>query len=157
MYTFSLKVIFSLTICILVPQGFVLKSQKKREAEESKGKKEITIEEFLETERHKLGSNLTPVTAETFAKWKKERVNKKEAEGDAVKKAKEATNAAGKQHGLSGKDLFTFNADWFENDESDEEDEDWDLSAYRKERKEQDEADQAALLERWNKAFAATA
>ncbi|TIC68979.1 kinase-like protein [Wallemia mellicola] len=139
-----------------LPQGFVLKSQKKREAEEGKNKKEITIEAFLETERHKLGSNLTPVTAESFAKWKKDRVDKKEAEHEAVKKVKEATNAAGRQVGMSGRDLFTFNAEWFE-DESEDEGEDWDLSAYRKQRQEEDEADQAAMLEKWNTAFAATA
>src|SRR6266702_4592350 len=32
-------------------------------------------------QRHKLGSNLTPVTRETFVKWKQTRMNKKEAEG----------------------------------------------------------------------------
>lgn len=31
----------------------------------------ITLEEFLETERHKLPkTGLTPITVETFARWK---------------------------------------------------------------------------------------
>ncbi|TIA68394.1 hypothetical protein E3P91_04092 [Wallemia ichthyophaga] len=140
-----------------LPQGFVLKSQLKREKEENANKtKEITIEAFLETERHKLGTNLTPVTKENFDKWKRDRVNKKEAETEAVKKVKEASHSAGRQVGMSGRDLFTYNADWFE-DESDEEEDEWDLTAYRKQKQEEDEADQQAMLEKWNKAFAATA
>ena len=140
-----------------LPQGFVLKSQLKREKEENASKsKEITIEAFLETERHKLGTNLTPVTKESFDKWKKDRVDKKAAEGEALKKVKEASHSAGRQVGMSGRDLFTYNADWFQ-DESDDDDDEWDLTAYRKQKQEEDEADQQAMLEKWNKAFAATA
>jgi hypothetical protein len=64
-------------------------------------------------QRHKLGSNLTPVTPETFAKWKKTRMDKKEAEMEAAHKAKEVQNAAGKNVGMSGRDLvraFTFSS-----------------------------------------------
>jgi len=60
-------------------------------------------------QRHKLGSNLTPVTPETFAKWKKTRMDKKEAEQEASRKAKEAQNAAGKNVGMSGRDLVSWN------------------------------------------------
>ena len=56
-------------------------------------------------QRHKLGTNLTPVTPETFAKWKKTRMDKKEAEAEALKKAKETQNTAGKSSGMSGRDL----------------------------------------------------
>jgi DRG Family Regulatory Proteins, Tma46 len=56
-------------------------------------------------QRHKLGPNLTPVTPETFAKWKKTRMDKKEAELEAARKAKEAQNSAGKNTGMSGRDL----------------------------------------------------
>ena len=55
--------------------------------------------------RHKLGTNLTPVTPESFAKWKRTRMDKKQAEDDAVKKAKDAQAAAGKSNGMSGRDL----------------------------------------------------
>ncbi|CRK10098.1 hypothetical protein BN1723_020964, partial [Verticillium longisporum] len=55
--------------------------------------KTLTLEEFLESERHKLTGTLTPVTPESFAKWKKERLDKKAAEEQA-KKAKEATGRA---------------------------------------------------------------
>ena len=110
-----------------LPPGFVLKSQRKA-LEDAEKANTISLEEFLEVEvriqsfpphsvalgtknthrlfqRHKLGTNLTPVTPETFAKWKTTRMNKKQAEEDAVKKAKEATHAAGKNTGMSGRDL----------------------------------------------------
>ena len=82
----------------------MLKSQKKA-AEEAAKANTISLEDFLEVERHKLGSNLTPVTKETFGVWKKTRMDKKEAENEAVKKAKEAQSAAGKASGMSGRDL----------------------------------------------------
>lgn len=55
--------------------------------------KTLTLEDFLESERHKLTGTLTPVTTETFAKWKKERLDKKTAEAEA-RKAKEDTGRA---------------------------------------------------------------
>lgn len=55
--------------------------------------------------RHKLGTNLTPVTPETFAKWKRTRMDKKFAEEEALKKAKDDKHAAGKNSGMSGRDL----------------------------------------------------
>jgi hypothetical protein len=61
------------------------------------------------SQRHKLGSNLTPVTPETFAIWKKTRMDKKEAETDALRKAKETQHAAGKNSGMSGRDLVRCN------------------------------------------------
>jgi hypothetical protein len=65
---------------------------------------EVEISKF-NVQRHKLGPNLTPVTPETFAKWKKTRMDKKEAEMEALRKAKEQQNAAGKSTGMSGRDL----------------------------------------------------
>lgn len=53
----------------------------------------LTLEDFLESERHKLSGTLTPVTPETFAKWKAERMDKKQAEEQA-RKAKDATGRA---------------------------------------------------------------
>lgn len=63
----------------------------------------------MNLQRHKLGSNLTPVTPETFAIWKKTRMDKKEAETDALRKAKETQHAAGKNLGMSGRDLVRTN------------------------------------------------
>ncbi|OAX41494.1 hypothetical protein K503DRAFT_836318 [Rhizopogon vinicolor AM-OR11-026] len=112
-----------------LPPGFVLKSQRKA-AEEAAKANVISLEEFLEVQRHKLGSNLTPVTPETFAIWKKTRMDKKEAEVEAMRKSKETQHAAGKNTGMSGRDLFQYNPEWFEDDE--EEEGDWDLSVYRR-------------------------
>ena len=80
-----------------LPPGFVLKTKEQRAAEKAlmdkSPLKTLTLEDFLESERHKLSGNLTPVTPETFAKWKKERLDKKAAE-DQAREAKEATGRA---------------------------------------------------------------
>ena len=110
-----------------LPPGFVLRSERKA-LEDAEKANTISLEEFLEVEvrietsplqsvisgtktlivfpqRHKLGQNLTPVTPDSFAKWKRTRMDRKQAEEEAVKKAKEATHAAGKNKGMSGRDL----------------------------------------------------
>ncbi|KAN0061580.1 Translation machinery-associated protein 46 [Thecaphora frezii] len=112
-----------------LPPGFVLKSQKK-ELEELEKANEISLEDFLETERHKLGSNLTPVTAETFAKWKKERVDKKAAEEEMLKAKKAAQAQANKMAGLSGREMFTLNPDMFVDDDEGDEDGEFDMKQY---------------------------
>lgn len=118
-----------------LPPGFMLKSQKKA-AEEAAKADQISLEEFLEVERHKLGTKLTPVNAETFAKWKKTRMDKKEAEQEALRKAKDAQNAAGKNVGMSGRDLFQYNPEWFQDE--DEQEEEWDLDKFRRQKEEED-------------------
>lgn len=107
---------------------FVLKTKEQRAAEKALMDKSplntLTLEDWLESERHKLTGNLTPVTPETFAKWKKERLDKKAAEEQA-RKAKEAT----------GRALFE-SGNWRAEEESGEEDEDdgtWNLEALRRE------------------------
>jgi DRG Family Regulatory Proteins, Tma46 len=143
----------------------VLKSQRKA-LEEAEKANTISLEEFLEvevrpcsppdykslsihddnlrTQRHKLGSNLTPVTRETFAKWKQTRMSKKEAEADAVRKTKDAQAAAGKNSGMSGRDLFQYNPEWFQ--DLDEEEDDWDLSKYRRQKEDEDLAAEAERI-----------
>lgn len=63
---------------------FVLKTKEQRAAEKAlldkSPLKTLTLEEFLESERHKLTGKLTPVTPESFAEWKKKRMDKKAAE-----------------------------------------------------------------------------
>ncbi|KAI0479201.1 hypothetical protein GGR56DRAFT_633943 [Xylariaceae sp. FL0804] len=113
-----------------LPPGFVLKTKEQRAAEKAlmdkSPLKTLTLEDFLESERHKLTGTLTPVTPESFAKWKKDRMDKKLAE-EAARKAKENT----------GRALFE-SGNWrFTEDESeDEEDEDdgvWNLEKLRQE------------------------
>lgn len=48
---------------------------------------------------------MTPVTAETFAIWKKTRLDAKTAQEQAVNKLKSAANSNGKTTGMSGRDL----------------------------------------------------
>jgi hypothetical protein len=66
-------------------------------------------------------------------------MNKKEAEADAMRKAKDSQAAAGKSSGMSGRDLFQYNPEWFQDsDDSDGEGEDWDLSKYRRQKEDED-------------------
>src|SRR5215470_2866443 len=85
--------------------------------------KTLTLEDWLESERHKLTGTLTPVTPETFAEWKKKRLDKKAAEEEA-QKMKEATGRAMFEKG-----------DWqfSDSEEDDERDDIWNLEAMRRE------------------------
>lgn len=87
--------------------------------------KTLTLEDFLESERHKLTGTLTPVTPETFAKWKAERMDKKAAEAQA-QLAKEATGRAMFEKG-------DWNASGDEDDGDEEEDEAWNMEKLRQE------------------------
>ncbi|KAL2865094.1 translation machinery-associated protein TMA46 [Aspergillus lucknowensis] len=112
-----------------LPPGFVLKTKEQRAAEKAMMEKSplntLTLEDWLENERHKLTGELTPVTPETFAKWKKDRLDKKAAEEQA-QKAKETT----------GRTLFE-SGNWRTEDSEEESDEDegdtWNLTALRRE------------------------
>ena len=112
-----------------LPPGFVLKSERKeREALEKAN--EISLEEFLESARHKLGQNLTPVTPESFQKWKKERLDKKAAEEEAVRQKKQSQAQANKMIGLSGREIFAMNPDILADDDDDDDDGAIDMSTY---------------------------
>ncbi|KAM0512413.1 hypothetical protein ACHAPE_008863 [Trichoderma viride] len=111
-----------------LPPGFILKTKEQRAAEKAlydkSPLKTLTLEDFLESERHKLTGTLTPVTPETFAKWKKERMDKKAAEEQA-RKAKDNT----------GRALFE-SGKWRDDDseaDSDDEDDPWNLEKLRRE------------------------
>lgn len=96
-----------------LPQGFVLKTKEQKAAEKLAAANEpvITLEEFLETERFKLGKDLVPVTFKTFTEWKAKRdAKKKEEEEEKTAKTK---ILSGKQLLLSGK--------FVEEEESDDE------------------------------------
>ena len=117
-----------------LPPGFVLKTKEQRAAEKAlmdkSPLKTLTLEDFLESERHKLTGTLTPVTPESFAKWKKDRLDKKAAE-DEARQAKEATGRAMFEKG-----------GWEESEEEDESEEEgdeeggadeWDMESMRRE------------------------
>lgn len=92
--------------------------------------KTLTLEDFLESERHKLTGTLTPVTPESFAKWKKERLDKKAAE-DEARQAKEATGRAMFEKG-GWEDSEEEDESEEEGDAEDEADE-WDMESMRRE------------------------
>ncbi len=117
-----------------LPPGFVLKTKEQRAAEKAlmdkSPLKTLTLEDFLESERHKLTGTLTPVTPETFAKWKKERLDKKAAE-DEARQAKEATGRAMFEKG--GWDDSEEEEDESEDEGEEEDDNDWDMESMRRE------------------------
>lgn len=98
-----------------LPPGFVLKSQMKKSEDDEVDA--ITLEEFLETERHNI-KKVTPVTAESFAAWKKQRILTQEIESKARARQRETEYKAGKLSGMvSGRDLFVYNPDLFKDDD----------------------------------------
>ncbi|CAF9932923.1 MAG: hypothetical protein HETSPECPRED_008488 [Heterodermia speciosa] len=124
-----------------LPPGFILKTRDQRLAEKAlldkSPLKTLTLEDFLETERQKLSGTLTPVTPESFAKWKKERLDKKAAEEEA-KRAKEATGRAMFESG-GWEESSDEDEDEDEEDEDGEEgegeegDDGWDMEGMRRE------------------------
>lgn len=122
-------------MCADAMLSFVLKTKEQKAAEKAlldkSPLKTLTLEDWLESERHKLTGTLTPVTPETFAKWKKERLDKKAAEEEA-QKAKEAT---GRMMFESGKWKSEDSSDEEEEDDDDDTEEDgaWNLEALRRE------------------------
>ncbi|KAF2667694.1 zinc finger-containing protein [Microthyrium microscopicum] len=109
-----------------LPPGFKLRTKAERAAELANRNKNaanaITLEDFLDNERHRLTGDLTPITPDSFAIWKKNRMDKKAAE-IAGEKMKDATGKAMFERGeLAGSD-----------DEDDEDDGAWNLAAMRRE------------------------
>jgi hypothetical protein len=106
-----------------------LKTKEQRAAEKAlmdkSPLKTLTLEDFLESERHKLTGTLTPVTPETFSKWKAERMDKKAAEEQA-RQAKEATGRAMFEKG-------DWNMSGDEDDDAEDEDDAWNLEKLRQE------------------------
>ena len=126
--------------------SFVLKTKEQRAAEKAMMDKSplktLTLEDFLEAARQNLTGALTPVTPETFAKWKKERMDKKAAE-DEARKAKEATGRAMFEKGdwkTSDDEEGSDEESEEEDDEDDDDDDDaWDMEAMRRETEAADE------------------
>lgn len=92
--------------------------------------KTLTLEDFLESERHKLTGTLTPVTPESFEKWKKERLDKKAAEEQA-RQAKEATGRAMFEKG--GWENSEEEGDSMDEDEDAGADDGWNMEEMRRE------------------------
>lgn len=93
----------------ILPEGFVLESEKKA-LKAAEKKNQISLEDLIERERAALGPNQTKITLETFSVWKaKKKAEKKAArEKDIKDKTKKAK--AGQVKGLTGRELFAFEA-----------------------------------------------
>lgn len=115
-----------------LPPGFVLKKDKKKEDK----KDEISIEELVERERAALGTNLTKVTLETMTAWKKRKLKEKKEQLLKEEEKKRSDYKAGRQVGLSGREMFYFNPDLAANDLT--EDGDVALDSYAREDEEDD-------------------
>lgn len=90
-----------------LPPGYVLKKDKKKEEREDK----ISLEELIETERSALGSATTKVTLESFLSWKKRKVEEKKQALLEEERKKLKDFKSGKQFGISGREMFSFNPD----------------------------------------------
>lgn len=80
----------------------------------------MTLEEKIEEERAALPfGELTPVTLETFQKWKVDKAARKQAELEKKIAAEEAKGRKDKSKMgfMSGRALFQFNPDMFEDDD----------------------------------------
>lgn len=90
-----------------LPPGFVLK----RDLKKADKKDEISIEDLVEKERAKLDYNLPKITLQTFMEWKKRKINDKREKSRKETERKKAEYKAGRNIGLSGREMFTFNPD----------------------------------------------
>ncbi|ANB14060.1 Tma46p [Sugiyamaella lignohabitans] len=120
-----------------LPPGFKLKTKEelRLERQNAANQPEITLEDFIETERQKLPKNLTPITLESFTKWKEERIAKKKAqEEQELQKQQKSGNKV-----LSGKQLLD-SGKFVAFDDEDDGNDAWDLSELRR-RVESDDED----------------
>ncbi|CAG2111938.1 unnamed protein product [Medioppia subpectinata] len=90
-----------------LPPGFVLNKDRKKKDK----KDDITIEELVEIERAKLGYHLTKITLQLFLEWKRKKLAEKADRDQKETDRKKAEFKAGKNVGLSGREMFTFNPD----------------------------------------------
>ncbi|KAM9916630.1 hypothetical protein OXX59_009848, partial [Metschnikowia pulcherrima] len=111
-----------------LPPGFVLKTkeQKRLERLAKDSEPQITLEEFIELERGRLDKkSFTPITLETFKKWKLKQQAKKEEE-------RKKDQQSGKRP-LTGREILLRKyADKFYKEEDSEQGDEMDLSEFRK-------------------------
>ncbi|KAL1517421.1 hypothetical protein ABEB36_001188 [Hypothenemus hampei] len=112
-----------------LPPGFVLKKDKKKDDK----KDEITLEELIEKERAALGPHQTKVTLETFLAWKKRKIQEKKEAAKKDEDKKRNDFKAGRQVGLSGREMFSFNPEMAMQNDLEEGDEAFDSTLYKNE------------------------
>ncbi|CAO1309968.1 unnamed protein product [Diamesa serratosioi] len=90
-----------------LPAGYVLKKDKKTIDK----KDELSLEDLIETERAALGVTQTKVTLDSFLAWKKRKIEDKKRTDAKNEEKKLKDFKSGKQFGISGRDMFSFNPD----------------------------------------------
>ncbi|CAH0548032.1 unnamed protein product [Brassicogethes aeneus] len=118
-----------------LPPGFVLKKDKKR-MEEQRDK--VTLEDLIEKERAALGPHQTKVTLESFIAWKKRKIQEKKDNLKKEEDKKRSDFKAGRQVGLSGREMFSFNPEMATEYDLEDGDEAINSSKYRDEDEEED-------------------
>lgn len=116
-----------------LPPGFVLKKDKKKEDK----KDEISLEDLIETERANLGPHQTKITLETFLAWKKRKLKEKKEQAIRDEEKRRNDYKAGRQVGISGREMFYFNPELAAGDGIDDGDEA--ISSYVREEEEEEE------------------
>ena len=84
-------------------------SYNKKKAESQK--EEISLVDLIERERAALGPSQTRVTLESFLAWKKRKLQEKKDKLQKEEERKLKDFKAGRQNGLSGREMFSFNPD----------------------------------------------
>jgi len=77
--------------------NFCLNLQDKKKDDK---KEDISLEDLIERERASLGSNLTPVTLDSFIAWKKRKISDKKAALMQQEEKKKSDFKAGKHYGV---------------------------------------------------------
>lgn len=103
----------------MLPHGYVLQRDKKAnkgDDDSSSEEEEMTLEEKIEEERANLvSSECTPVTLETFNKWKADKAARKiaELEERAAQEALKGKKDKSQMNFMSGRALFQINPEMF--------------------------------------------
>lgn len=104
----------------MLPPGYVVNRDKSAAADQESDDDEdkLTMEEQIEEDRKLITGDLTPVTLESFNAWKERKAKKKADELEAKINAEMAKGKKdkGQMNFMSGKALFTYNPDLFEDD-----------------------------------------
>ncbi|PAV61141.1 hypothetical protein WR25_13340 [Diploscapter pachys] len=99
-----------------LPEGYILRKDRKKMDDQKED--EITIEELVEKERAALaGKEVTKITLQTFIAWKKKKLREKKKKEEEELKAKKDKIKIGKSQGMSGRDLFIYDASNIQDDE----------------------------------------
>ena len=130
----------------MLPQGYILQRDKKKEDEQEDDGEKLTFEEQIEEERKALPSaGLTPVTPESFAAWKERRAARRQEELEAKIKAEQAKGKKdiGQMKFMSGRALFSYNPELFKDDDEETKDTDENFEEIKEEAKAEDEFEES--------------